>query len=64
MSTLEELNQEIAELKEEIEEYKEERKVATSEERKDKFLDLINTCRQNLERLYTQLEREQQQQQQ
>jgi hypothetical protein len=61
MSTLEKLEEEIAELKEEIEGYKKERKAAATEKKKDKLLDAINICRQNLHDF--QLERVQQQQQ-
>ena len=62
MSTLEELNEEITDLKAENRDLKEERKHAATDERKDKFLDLINTNTERLLEMERRQERQQQQQ--
>jgi hypothetical protein len=55
---------EINDLKGKIGKLEEERENAVGDERRDKLLAAITAGRNNLDRLYTQLEREQQQQQQ
>jgi ribosomal protein L29 len=54
------LEQEIADLKAEIADYRGMLASATSEEMTGVLLQTITASRQNLERLYTQLERQQQ----
>jgi predicted aminopeptidase len=50
----------ITALEAEIDGYRNDYAAATTEDRKDKLLGLITVSRQNLERLYAQLERQQQ----